>query len=166
MAKRRKPGGPPAGFTIDPAARAEDAIRERLRVAVSRLPGARQTMHIYKDGSIDGEVMMPIPRGKKAEDVVGDLYNAIGKMGFGEEVWVSMGARYTIEKDEEVYRKFNKMNEVGTNYQRAIKKNILEEVLILQNKVVRGLKKKFRRKATLVYIRFNWNPEKKQPSRY
>lgn len=163
---RKKKGGPPKGFTIGPSVMAEQSIRERLNRAAKGIPGSRSMVHVYKDGSVDGEIVVAVERGKQVEDVADDIKNALGAAGFSGDVWVSMGLRYIIQKDDEIYRKNKGMNEVGVNFQRAIRSNIAEEFLILTKKVAKGLKKKYRRKAAMVFVRFHWNPDNKQPSRY
>ena len=76
-----------------------------------------------------------------------------------------MGARYIIEEDDEIYRRFRGLNQVQTNYQRAISTNVAEESVILRHTMLPGMEEHYKREAHSVFIRLHWNPQDEQPKR-
>lgn len=164
---------PPEGFTIDlgdgEALVQEQAyamIDSRLNDARSRLPDglvSQILIHAYADGSVDGELYVKVPKDSKEAEF--DLYDAFGNMTIGKKFWITAGARYIIEKDEEIYRRFRGLNQVETNYQAATQPNIVEVHNILRHSILPGMKNRYRREAYSIYIRMHWNPEGDRPKR-
>lgn len=166
------PAEPPAGYTTNVGDVTQDeafaVIRARLEDARSRLPEryeSRIITHPYVDGSVDGELYVKVPAGDASRDVSWDLYEAFQPLAVGVRYWMSVGARYIIEEDDEVYRRNRGMNLVETNYQRATAPNISEEHDILEFKLLPGMREHYKREATNIFIRLHWNPEGERPKR-
>jgi hypothetical protein len=163
---------PPLEFTIKPGAIIQDeayaTILARLKDAESLLPEGTESriiIHPYADGSVDGELYVKVPEGVSSGEVSWDLSSAFGLLAVGNRYWISVGARYIIEKDEEIYRRFKGMNQVQTNYQRANQSNIAEESLILRRKILPGMERRYKREAHSIFIRLHWNPLDEHPKR-
>lgn len=170
--KLPEPDDAPADFTINlgdlTQSEAYGIIQSRLEAAKLDLPegyDGRVMLHAYVDGSVDGELYVRVPDDDYQGNVNWDLQKAFGEDSLGRKFWVSMGARFTIETDDEVYRRYKGLNSVGTHFQRASATNIAEEGLILRKKVLPGMKKHFHREAHSIFIRLHWNPQNEQPKR-
>jgi hypothetical protein len=169
--QRKVPPAPPKPTAFEKQSKsrskkatAEQAIKERLTETADKLSyDSKIRTHEYKDGTVDGEILVMVPRGVSTSDLLLDLENAFEKQSLGSGFWISIGERHTIREDDEVYRRFKGMNEVQTNYQRMTPTNIAETLLIARQRVTPGMEKKYRRKAELVYIRIHWNRKDKQP---
>lgn len=162
----------PAGFEEIGAKSLDEAyatIEARLEDAIARLPegyAGKVMMHAYVDGSVDGELRVQVPEDQDARDVEFDLYDAFDRAAVGRRYWFSMGALYRADTDDERYRRNRGMIMVQTNYQRAVQANIVEEHLILRNKIMTGMDRKFGNETTYaVFVRLHWNPENGQPKR-
>lgn len=162
----------PEGFDINLAAANTDeayaTIEARLQDAQIGLPEGYQgrvLMHAYADGSVDGELYVNIPEGMGDKDAEFDAFEAFSAIAVGQRYWISFGARYSVQTDDERYRRFKGQTQVQTNYQRANQANIVEEHLILRNKIIGGMTKRFGEQATSVFIRLHWNLQDEQPKR-
>lgn len=162
----------PPEFTITPGAVTQEeafaTIEARLKDAQDALPDGlvgRVILHPYHDGSVDGELYVTVPEGESSVDTEWSLTEAFGHVTVGQKYWISVGARYIVEDDDVIYRRYRGMNQVQTNYQRAVGANIAEEDLILRTKVLRGMKKRYKREAHSIFIRLHWNPQNEQPKR-
>lgn len=143
--------------------KAAEEIRERLeRVAGSLEEASRVRIHTYKDGSVDGELLVKVPRGTSTDDLVRDMESAMGRESMSG-YWINMGVRFTIKKDDEVYRRFRGMNDVNTHYQAAVPANWSEIPLIVRKVIVKGMEKKYGRKTESVYLRLHWNKDGSKP---
>lgn len=162
----------PEGFDVNLGNVTQDeayaTIKARLDDARKALPegySGRVLMHAYVDGSVDGELYVMVPEDDYQGNATWNMHEAFSEQSVGRHYWISMGARYIIEKDDEIYRRHKGLNQVQTNYQRATQTNIAEEDVVLRTQVLRGMKKRFKREAHSVFIRLHWNPENKQPKR-
>lgn len=162
----------PEGFDVNLGGVSQEeayaTIQSRLEAAREQLPegyDGRVLMHAYADGSVDGELYVIVPPGLHQGSAAWALNNAVGAVAVGKHYWVSTGARFTHQRGEEWYRKHGGLNQVETNYQRAVEANIPEENLILRKKVLTGMREKYGREAHSVFLRLHWNPEDKQPKR-
>lgn len=162
----------PPGFDVVITATTPDeahaVIKARLVDARYMLPegyNGKVLMHMYADGSVDGELYVLVPEGKDVKDADADMYEAFQEVAVGTRYWVSFGVRYAVKTDDERYRRHKGMTQVETNYQRAVRANIVEEQVIMQTKVIPGMEKKFKDEAHSVFIRLHWNPEDLQPKR-
>jgi hypothetical protein len=143
-------------------------IKARLEDAQKLLPDGLEStvrVHPYVDGSVDGELRINVPRELRTGETSWELMDSFGAITLGQRYWVSVGANYIIEADEQIYRRFRGMNQVQTNYQRAVKSNITEEGLILRRTIIPGMKKRHKREAHSVFIRLHWNPGNEHPKR-
>lgn len=145
---------------------ASEKIRERLDDIRDSLGGvdidSRVRIHSYKDGSVDGEVLVTVPRGTSTDDLVRDIESEMGRRSM-PGFWISMGVRFTIKEDDEVYRRFRGYNDVNTHYQRATPSNWSEIPLIVRKQIVKGMEKKYGRKTDSVYVRIHWSPDGNKP---
>ena len=116
----------------------------------------------YSDGSVDGELLAQIPRGVTAKDLLIDIENALGVTGIGE-MWFTVGVRFTIKEDDEVYRRFRGYNDVNTHYQRMQKANVVDVFDIARHQIVEGMEDKYGRKPDSIYVRIHWNPYNTKP---
>jgi len=162
----------PEGFDINLGNVTQDeayaTIQARLEDAKANLPEGfvgRVLMHAYADGSVDGELYVIVPEGERQGDTAWALNDAMGTASVGKHYWMSTGARFTHKKGEEWYRKHGGLNQVETNYQRAVPANIPEENLILRKKMLTGMREKYGREAHSVFLRLHWNPIGRQPRR-
>lgn len=152
----------PEGFEDIPERSHDEAmatIRERLERAIEF---GRVRVWPYADGSVDGEILAHLPRGRSANDVLMDLEESIGRDAL-DGFWVSVGVRYTIKEDEEVYRRYKGMNDVNTHYQRALATNVAEVFVVARHEIAAGMEAKYGRKPDSVYVRFHWNPFNMKP---
>lgn len=145
---------------------AEGEIRERLESIRERLSemeiDSRVRIHRYQDESIDGELLVKVPYGVSADNLALDMEQAMGRdsmPGF----WINMGTRFTIKEDEQVYRRFRGFNDVSTHYQAAVPANWSEIPLIVRKVIIKGMEKKYGRKADSVYLRIHWSPDGDKP---
>lgn len=167
-----EPTEPPASFDINLGNITQEeafaVIKARLEDARSRLPeryDSRIIIHPYVDGSVDGELYVKVPEGTGSADTSWDLYEAFQPLAVGTRYWMSVGARYIIEEDDEVYRRNRGMNLVETNYQRATAPNVSEEHDLLERKLLPGMQNRYKREASNIFIRLHWNPEGERPKR-
>lgn len=169
-------------------------ILARFEDARARLPpGLSGSINVVPmaDGSVDGELYVEIPaevvlpglvepiepyispdivpegtfEGNATAATEWNLYEAFTNLAVGRNYWISTGARYIVETDDERYKRNKGMTQVQTNYQRAIRANIAEEHLILQQTIFAGMQHKFGQEAHSVFIRLHWNPQNAQPQR-
>lgn len=123
-------------------------------------------VHTYKDGTVDGEIAIEVPRGQSASDLFLDVEAAFKKQSLGKGYWISTGERHVIARDEEVYRKYQGMNEVAVYYQRMTPTNIAQTLLIARKNVTPKMEKKYKRKAHTIFVRIHWNKDDKKPKRF
>lgn len=169
-ARRRK--DVPEGFDVNLGAATQDeayaTIKARLEDAKKDLPEGYEgkvLIHAYADGSVDGELYVLVPEDDYQGNATWDMQKAFGDASVGRQYWISMGARYIIKEDDEIYRRNRGLNQAQANYQRAVPTNIAEQDLVLRKKILKGMKKRFKREAHSIFIRLHWNPENKQPKR-
>lgn len=171
--RKQKSDEPPEGYDINLGEITQDeafaTIQARLEDARSRLPegySGRILVHPYADGSVDGELYIRLDdvdvEDREAEF---DLYDSFTSISVGRRYWISTGARYQVETDDERYRRNKGMTQVETNYQRATPTNIVETHVILRHKIMPGMGKKFGESARDIFIRLHWNPKGEQPKR-
>ena len=124
-------------------------------------------VHRYADDTVDGEFTIQVPRGTAVEDIIKQLRDAFGvdPEGLGYGYWLSVGQRYVIKEDDEVYRRHKGMNEINTYYSRMRTSKIIPVFGSARTKMTRGAERKFRRKAESVFIRLHWNPDNEKPRR-
>lgn len=122
-------------------------------------------IHRYGDDSVDGELAIPVERGTGVEDLLWQVSEAFKPGSMTGEYWVSIGQRYTIKEDEEVYRRFKGMNELAMHFTRATNARIQAAFGAARMSMTRGAEKKFRRKADSVFVRIHWNPKNAKPRR-
>lgn len=172
--RNKAPADPtiPEGFDVNLGALSQEEayaeIKARLEVAKQNLPDeytGRVLMHAMADGSVDGELYVLVPEDDYQGNVNWDMQQAFGDDSLGSRYWISMGSRFSLKEDDEIYRRVRGLNHVQTNYQRAYSTNIAEEGLILRKKLLPGMKKRYKREAHSIFIRLHWNPENKQPKR-
>lgn len=164
--------GPPEGFTINLGEVTQDeafaTIEARLKDAQSRLPEgytSRIILHPYADGSVDGELYIRLDGEVDDKEAEFDLHDSFTSLSVGSHYWISAGARYQVETDDERYRRNKGMVQTETNYQRATPVNIVEEHLILRHKIMTGMEHRFGEEARDIFIRLHWNPQDEQPKR-
>lgn len=171
---RRAPrdGEVPEGFEPIPGQISIDmayaVIQLRLEEAKARLPEGyegRVLLHAYADGSIDGELYVKVPEGVTTGDTEFEMYDAFSSIAVGDHFWISVGARYMVETDDERYRRYKGMTQVQTNYQIANQANIVEEHAILRSSLITGMERKFEEEAHSVFVRLHWNAQDEQPKR-
>jgi len=140
---------------------------------------ARVYVHAYKDGSVDGELSITVPRGMSSEEIGKRLETAFGHEpgGLGRGFWFSIGARASIKEDETVYRRYKGMNQIGMYYRQVKSAKLIDNFLSLHSfrvskktgrkhvPLTEAIEEKYRRKVEMVYIRLNWNPDNEQPKR-
>jgi hypothetical protein len=141
-------------------------INERLEKVKEALAAidvdSRVRVHSYVDESIDGEILVQVPRGTSTNDLVLDMEEAMGRSSM-PGFWINMGVRFTIKRDEEIYRRLRGMNDVNTHYQAGVPANWSEIPLIVRKVIVKGMEKKYGRKTESVYLRIHWSPDGKKP---
>lgn len=163
---------PPPGFDIKLGEVTQDeafaTIEARLNDARDNLPEGYEgvvIIHPMADGSVDGELYVTVPEGEDTREAEFDLYDSFTATAVGTRYWVSVGARYIVDTDDERYRRNKGMTQVQTNYQRANRANIVEEHLIFRKKIAEGMDQKFGEEAHSIFIRLHWNPQNEQPKR-
>ncbi len=110
-------------------------------------------------------MIIEVERGVSTRDLTFDIEQALTAHPLSPGFWFSIGARYSIRDEEKLYRRFRGMNDVSVHSRKMTRANILDSLLILRNKVLSGLAKKYRRKAEYLYVRIRWNPEGERPAR-
>lgn len=119
------------------------------------------------DDTIDGELSVNVPRGMSTRDLIKKLRDAFETQPkrLGPEYWLSVGERFVIKEDEEVYRRNKGMNEIQTYYSRISRATIAPVFGAARDKMTPGAEKKYHRKAEMVFIRLHWNPRNAKPQR-
>lgn len=171
--RRKQPAfQPPPDFDVTVSAATPDeayaTIKARLDDARSLLPEGYEgkvLMHTYVDGSVDGELYVKVPEDQDVRTTEAEMYEAFEEVAVGVRYWVSFGVRYAVKTDDERYRRHKGMTQVESNYQRAIRTNIVEEHLLMRKVILPGMERKFKDEAHSVFIRLHWNPEDIQPKR-
>jgi hypothetical protein len=167
-ASKREPEAPEGFIPLvprDPEA-AADLMRQRLRATSQALDlPSRVRIHQNKDDSVDGELTINVPRGMTAREIFLGIEAAFEKQGLAREYWISAGERFVVREDEEVYRRYRGMNDIQTYYQRINQTNVAETLLAARTIMDAGMRKKYGRKAEIVYVRVHWNPTGEKPHR-
>lgn len=150
---------------------AEEKIRERLMATAERSSelGGRVLVHRYANGTVDGEIAYHVPRGMTEDELYRELLRAFRQSNTGmndEHYWISLGQRYEIKEDDEVYRRNKGMNEIATYYANLRRSGIVAATFgAARDLMAPGAHKKYGRKASVVFIRMHWNPSKSKPER-
>lgn len=161
-AVKEKPSRKPTKKEID---KAKEAIKARLDKTADEV-GGKVRVHVYPDGSIDGEISIDVVKGQSASDLFLDVESAFKKQSLGKGFWISTGERHVIQEDAEVYRRHKGMNEVAVYYQRATPSNIAETMLIARRNITPAMERKYKRKASTIFVRLHWNADDKKPKRF
>jgi hypothetical protein len=167
VGKTRKPRKdfPKQAKRIKPS-EAVEKIKERLENVRDALDSvdidSRVRVHKYKDGSVDGELLVKVPRGMSADDLTRDMERAMGRQSM-RGFWINMGTRMVIKEDDEVYRKFRGFNDVNTHYQAGVPANWSEIPFIVRKVIIAGMEKKYGRKVDSVYLRIHWSRDGRKP---
>jgi hypothetical protein len=125
-------------------------------------------VHQYKDGTVDGEIVFPVPRGVTEERLYKTILDAYGQNPghIGPGYWLSLGQRYTIKEGDEVYRRNRGMNEIMTYYASMTRRGIIAATFgAARDLMTPGAREKYRRKAAMVIVRLHWNPDRVKPER-
>lgn len=125
-------------------------------------------MHRYKDGQVDGELSLSVPRGMSEDKLYRILLESFGQTPgkVGDGYWLQVGQRYTIKEEEELYRRYKGMNEIGTYFASMTRKGIVGATFgVARDLMTPGAREKYRRKASMVFVRLHWNPMRKKPQR-
>lgn len=163
--KSKKPKKAPPSHPVDVAIseleqeQAFATIEQRLKLVESI---GRIRIVPYADGSIDGEVLAQVPHGTSTSHLLIDIENALGTSGL-KGFWISVGVRFTIKEDDEVYRRFRGYNDVNTHFQKMIRPNVIDVFDIARHQITEGMEDKYGRKADSVYVRIHWNPANAKP---
>lgn len=130
--------------------------------------GGRVSVHRYRDGQVDGELSLEVPRGMSEDKLYRILLEAFGQNpgSIGPGYWLSIGQRYSIKEGEEVYRRYKGMNEIATYYASMARRGIVAATFgVARDMMTPGAKEKYGRKASMVFVRLHWNPKRKKPER-
>lgn len=144
--------------------RAYATILAILHAAKDALPDGIDgyiNIHAYADGTVDGELIVKVP--DSTRETAFDLAETMQAVGIGNKYWVSVGARYIILADEEIYRRHRGMNQVQSHYQRANTANVQEEFLLLMKEILPGMSRRYKREAYSIFIRIHWNKKNEKP---
>lgn len=147
----------------------KDRIRRSLTEASTALsiPATPRVVR-NRDGSVDGELRLPIQRGVQERDVIKRISQAVDNGSFYPPPgsWLSMGARYNPDvissaKGADDYRVWWGKVDVGAPYQRA---RFSAENLGTALRYADAMRKRYRRKASEVTIRIHYNPRDRRPT--
>lgn len=164
------------GFKVsgqeDARERIDRALTEAQADLKSRGIDARRYLHVNRDGSIDAELYLPVPRGRKAQDMYLDIQEATPKQMTGG-IWLSAGARFAATHDEDNYHRFKGLQQVQTHFRRytwQAKPNVLATMSVPPSPRQRGgivalAEKSQRRKMDSIFVRLHWNAEGRKPYR-
>jgi hypothetical protein len=144
------------------SARADEAFAT-ITARLSQIQDARVRVWPYSDGSIDGEALVKVPRGVSTNDLLLDLEETFGREGIKGGFWMSVGVRFTIKEDEEIYRRYKGYNDVNTHFQPFKQSSVVDVFNIARHEIATGMEGKYGRKPDSVYVRIHWNPEGSQP---
>lgn len=151
-------------------------ITDRLEVTRDRLLAigldARVAVTENGDQTIDGEILITVPRGTSATEVSQELENAfrtsplgLGRGGF----WFTLGVRLSIHKDEAEDRsgsaRIRGMDDLMMYYRRIGTPRLIDSFLREQKIMIPGAERKYKRKVETVYLRLHWNPNNEKPQR-
>lgn len=129
------------------------------------MEAARVRVHENMDGSVDGEMAVKVPRGTSASDLITLIEESFNYKGFSPGIWISVGERFVIKEDDEVYRRNKGMHDASTYYRRAKRSKLADAFLMAREKITAGMEHKLGRKADTVYVRLHWNPDNARPKR-
>jgi len=175
-AKPSKPKGAPRGFKpITKSGHDQDSaaalMRRKLGEAVRVLESmegmeSKSRVHENKDGSVDGEWVVAVPKRMSMDDLSIAMEESFGRTAISRDMWISYGARYVIKEDDEVYRRNKGMNQVATKYHRAETRARVVKVFATLRAIMDTMKRKMHgRRPTQVFLRLSWNPEDAKPTR-
>jgi hypothetical protein len=171
----------PAGFDVFPGqGSAYDRIVRRLADTQDALEAfelaGRLRTHQYKNGEVDGEIVVDVERGQDAVDLARKLEQAFG-MANQRGVWFQVGARFAVREGEweaasGIVDRRKGMDEVTMYYRKMyskddqVRRGIFGDAFgMMEHKVIPRMEHKYGRKAQTVFVRLHWNPEGKKPRR-
>lgn len=117
---------------------------------------------------MDGEISFQVPRGVSEDEMYRRILDGFGQNPghIGPGYWLSVGQRYTIKEGDEVYRRHKGMNEIATYYAGMRRPGIVAATFgAARDMMTPGAREKYKRKASSVFVRLHWNPDREKPQR-
>lgn len=183
MAKKRKPAPKsevPPGLIMMVAETMEQRIRKCLADAKAKLPQYSHVarIHLSDDGVIEAEIVVDVPRGEKAHDVLTDLDEAVrpfpasvgyeldGRYFQSPQTWVSTGVHVPLRPLEVISGRYaigkRGVTHAGSYYRRA---RTVGSAFNTGKSIVENFAEKGRRKPESVFCKIHWNPFDVKPDR-
>lgn len=170
------PNRVPKGFEKVPGqSEARGLITERLSDTKDRLDamgiGARVFVHEYKNGEVDGEIAVMVPRGTSAVQTSQRLEKAFQTIpgGMGSQFFFAPGVRLGFNQHRDDERsgsaRVRGMDDMQMHYRRMTTPKLIDSFLREQKKMIPGAEARYKRKIEIVYLRVSWNPDNKKPER-
>lgn len=134
------------------------------------------SMHEYRDGTVDGEIVLYVDRGEDAIKMMQDLEAAFG-MDNQRGVWFQVGARFAVKEGEEkeasgIVDRRRGVDEVSLYYRKMFassehdRKQIFFDAFgTMQHTTIPAMQDKYGRKAETIFVRMHWNPDNEKPRR-
>lgn len=177
----RKAPQAPQGFDVTVGQEAAaDKIRKRLADTQDALEALERdghmSMHEYRDGTVDGEIVLYVDRGEDAIRMMQDLEAAFG-MDNQRGVWFQVGARFAVKEGEEkeasgIVDRRRGVDEVSLYYRKMFaagehdRKQIFFDAFgTMQHQTIPAMQDKYGRKAETIFVRMHWNPDNEKPRR-
>lgn len=183
MAKKRKPAPKsevPPGLIMMVAETLEQRITQCLADARARLSQYHTTasIHLSDDGVIEAEIVVTIPRGERAHDVMTDLDSAMRpipvSVGYeldqrwyqSPQTWVSAGVHVPLRPVEIISMRYaigkRGVTHAGSYYRRS---KTAGSAFTTGKRIIKNFANKGRRKPESVFARIHWNPFDVKPDR-
>jgi hypothetical protein len=134
---------------------------------------SKRFIHVNRDGSIDAELSVKVPRGKSMREMYDAISKSLPRRSPG--LWISAGARFTPSRDEDNYHRFRGLAQVQAYYRKygITKDEGAGKALVLlamtatkdDSGVALKVQKRHGRKVDTVFVRLHWNSEGRQPGR-
>jgi hypothetical protein len=142
-------------------------VEEKLRTtldAVASQTGGRAIVHRYPDGSIDGEILLPVGRGENPRQKIDDLERALSRRRLPTDTFLATGFRFPPSEgmDRSAYDRHRGLFQVFTNFQYKASYPVAYATTI---EIISRTTKRGYRKPQQILVRVHWNPEGIKPKR-
>lgn len=170
----------PPGLIMMVAETMEKKIRTCLADAKRELSqySTVARIHLSDDGVIEAEIVVDVPRGERAHDVLTDLDAALRpipvSVGYeldqrwfqAPQTWISTGVHVPLRPAEIISMRYavgkRGVTHAGSFYRRS---KSAGSAFSTGKQIVRNFAKKGRRKPESVFCRIHWNPFDVKPDR-
>lgn len=133
-------------------------------------------VHRYRNGEVDGELTVAVPRGVDPVELTKKVETAFG-MDNQPGIWFQVAVRFGVpkgdyQKAEEWYKRHKGSLDFGLHYRRMFNRDDSQRRAIfgdafgmMEHRVIGAVQDKYARKVNTIVVRMHWNPQHKKPER-